>query len=44
MQKNDNNKNIRCSFCGKTQDSVDKIVAGQEYIFVMNVYKYAQIL
>ena len=28
MQKNDNNKNIRCSFCGKTQDSVDKIVAG----------------
>ncbi len=28
MQKNDNNKNIRCSFCGKTQDSVEKIVAG----------------
>ena len=28
MQKNDMNKNIRCSFCGKTQDSVEKIVAG----------------
>lgn len=28
MQKNENNKNIRCSFCGKTQDSVKKIVAG----------------
>ena len=28
MQKNDNSKNIRCSFCGKTQDSVEKIVAG----------------
>ena len=28
MQKNENTKNIRCSFCGKTQDSVDKIVAG----------------
>lgn len=28
MQKNENNKNIRCSFCGKTQDSVEKIVAG----------------
>lgn len=26
MQKNENNKNIRCSFCGKTQDSVEKIV------------------
>ena len=28
MQKNENNKNIRCSFCGKTQDSVEKIGAG----------------
>lgn len=28
MQKNENNKNIKCSFCGKTQDSVEKIVAG----------------
>ena len=28
MQKNENTKNIRCSFCGKTQDSVEKIVAG----------------
>ena len=28
MAKNDNPKNIRCSFCGKSQDSVKKIVAG----------------
>ena len=28
MQKNENTKNIRCSFCGKTQDSVEKIIAG----------------
>lgn len=28
MPKNENNKNVKCSFCGKTQDSVQKIVAG----------------
>lgn len=28
MAKNDNPKNVRCSFCGKSQDSVKKIVAG----------------
>lgn len=28
MPKNDLNKNIKCSFCGKSQDSVKKIVAG----------------
>ena len=28
MPKNDIPKNVRCSFCGKTQDSVKKIVAG----------------
>ena len=28
MTKNDNPKNVRCSFCGKSQDSVKKIVAG----------------
>ena len=28
MAKNDNQKNVRCSFCGKSQDSVKKIVAG----------------
>ena len=28
MAKNDIPKNVRCSFCGKSQDSVKKIVAG----------------
>ena len=28
MAKNQNEKNIKCSFCGKTQDSVKRIVAG----------------
>ncbi len=28
MPKNQNEKNIKCSFCGKTQDSVKRIVAG----------------
>ena len=28
MAKNDIPKNVRCSFCGKSQESVRKIVAG----------------
>ena len=28
MARNDNKGNIKCSFCGKPQDSVDRIVAG----------------
>ena len=28
MAKNDTPKSIRCSFCGKTQENVRKIVAG----------------
>lgn len=28
MSKNENKKNIKCSFCGKTQESVERIVAG----------------
>lgn len=28
MPKNDKNKTIRCSFCGKTQENVKKIIAG----------------
>lgn len=28
MSKNEGNKNVRCSFCGKSQDTVKKIVAG----------------
>ena len=28
MAKNDVPKNVRCSFCGKSQENVRKIVAG----------------
>ena len=28
MAKNDTLKNVRCSFCGKPQESVKKIIAG----------------
>lgn len=28
MPKDTNKKNVKCSFCGKTQDSVERIVAG----------------
>ena len=28
MPKNDNDKTIRCSFCGKKQQEVKRIVAG----------------
>ena len=27
-KKDDSPKNIKCSFCGKTQEHVDRIVAG----------------
>ena len=29
MAKNDQQKNIKCSFCGKTQNAVERIIAGQ---------------
>ena len=28
MAKNDQQKNIKCSFCGKTQNAVERIIAG----------------
>lgn len=28
MAKNTSNKNVKCSFCGKTQDMVERVVAG----------------
>lgn len=28
MQKNNNGQNVRCSFCGKSQEAVDKVIAG----------------
>ncbi|MBR2290075.1 MAG: ATP-dependent Clp protease ATP-binding subunit ClpX [Clostridia bacterium] len=34
MAKNNNLNNIKCSFCGKPQDSVKKIIAGPEGVFI----------
>jgi len=28
LQKNNNGQNVRCSFCGKSQEAVDKVIAG----------------
>ena len=27
-RENDKERNVRCSFCGKTQEQVDKLIAG----------------
>ena len=29
-------ENIRCSFCGKTQDEVRKLIAGPNEVFICN--------
>ena len=31
-----NNEKIRCSFCGKTQDQVNKMIAGPDGLFICN--------
>lgn len=38
------NKNIKCSFCGKSQDSVERIIAGPGFTFAMNALKCVQTL
>lgn len=35
MAKNDDKKNVRCSFCGKHQDQVQRIIAGPN-VFICN--------
>ena len=37
MAKYDDKKQLKCSFCGKNQDQVKRLIAGLEYIYVMNV-------
>lgn len=37
---NEDEENLKCSFCGKDQDQVKKLVAGVVYTFVMNVSNY----
>ena len=40
-----NNKNILyCSFCGKSQHEVRKLIAGPTVLFVMNVLSFVWIL
>ncbi len=34
MPKNDDSKEIRCSFCGKTQDLVRKMIAGPKNVYI----------
>lgn len=34
MAKNDIPRNIRCSFCGKAQENVRKIVAGPRCVYM----------
>lgn len=34
MAKNDTPKSVRCSFCGKAQENVKKIVAGPRGIYL----------
>ena len=36
MPKNDDTKEIRCSFCRKTQDMVHKIIAGPQNVYICN--------
>ena len=36
MARYDDRRGIRCSFCGKTQDQVDRIVAGQGASYICN--------
>jgi ATP-dependent Clp protease ATP-binding subunit ClpX len=36
MPKNDEPKIVRCSFCGKRQDQVDRIIAGQSASYICN--------
>ena len=34
MAKNDDSKSVRCSFCGKSQDMVRKLIAGPNNVFI----------
>ena len=36
MAKYDDNKIVRCSFCGKRQDQVNRIIAGQGASYICN--------
>ena len=39
---NEDEENLKCSFCGKDQDQVKKLVTEVAYISVMSVSNYVQ--
>ena len=43
-QNGKNEKVMYCSFCGKSQNEVRKLIAGPSVLFVMNVLIYAMTL
>ena len=43
MDSKDTSK-LTCSFCGKNQDDVRKLMLGQVFIFVMNALTYVMTL
>ena len=36
MPRNDDNRSVRCSFCGKKQEQVNRIIAGQGATYICN--------
>lgn len=43
MARIDDNKELHCSFCGKSESEVQKLISGPGYIFAMNVYLYVMV-
>ena len=39
-ENQETDKKLFCSFCGKNQSEVKKLIAGPSVIFVMNAYLY----
>ena len=40
----DSKNTLYCSFCGKSQHEVRKLIAGPRYLYVMSALNYAWIL
>lgn len=38
----DENKHFRCSFCGKTEQEVDKLLSGPGVYICNRMYRYVQ--
>ena len=37
------NQELNCSFCGKSKSEVDRLIAGPESIFAMNVLSHVMV-